>query len=399
MPQSLFVRLAMVGAVALAALWLLPYFRAETAATPHDVAATEAERVWPPRLDQRYPDLELTDTEGKPVRLSSFAGKVLLIEPIGVSCPACNAWAGAGAGGVDGFRGVAPQAGLPPIASSLHTSSGGIAIDDERLVYIQLLLYGMELSAPTRAEAQEWARHFPGAANRVVLFGGKDLVCQASYDLIPGFQVVDREFVLRGDATGHRPAQDLYRTVLPLLGNLVRAPVVSTLVLPALNAYGSIDDAYAAIPHRRTRMDFSRSPMAAEDKTYLAAAFAAAEAGIVLRVAALRAFNDKGGARASVLADMEQLGAHLAAGRPPPRLSEYHRLLAEALAQQRAVFVAWDRDGAAFTHARSLAGHPAVAASSQALHGAYQQLMQIFPAEDPGNRDAFFDYHCALDFL
>ncbi len=41
--------------------------------------------AWPPELGKPYPDLELVDQTGKKVRLSSFKGKVLLIEPIGMS--------------------------------------------------------------------------------------------------------------------------------------------------------------------------------------------------------------------------------------------------------------------------------------------------------------------------
>lgn len=39
----------------------------------------------------------------------------------------------------------------------------------------------------------------------VVLAGGKDMVNQASYDMIPGLQLIDKNFVLRYDASGHNP--------------------------------------------------------------------------------------------------------------------------------------------------------------------------------------------------
>jgi hypothetical protein len=40
---------------------------------------------WPPKCGERYPDLELLDHRGAPVRLSTYAGKLLLIEPIGMT--------------------------------------------------------------------------------------------------------------------------------------------------------------------------------------------------------------------------------------------------------------------------------------------------------------------------
>ena len=45
----------------------------------------ESGPVWPPSVGQMYPDLELKDHNGETVHLSSFRGKVLLIEPIGMT--------------------------------------------------------------------------------------------------------------------------------------------------------------------------------------------------------------------------------------------------------------------------------------------------------------------------
>ena len=40
---------------------------------------------WPPAAGETYPDVELMDHRGELVKLSSFKGKVLLIEPIGMT--------------------------------------------------------------------------------------------------------------------------------------------------------------------------------------------------------------------------------------------------------------------------------------------------------------------------
>ena len=37
--------------------------------------------------------------------------------------------------------------------------------------------------------------------------------------------------------------------------------------------------------------------------------------------------------------------------------------------------------------------------ASALLHQAYAELMQLYPGEATHNRDAFYDYLCALDFL
>lgn len=48
-------------------------------------AGGELAFAWPPVAGQPYPDLELRDFRGETVQLSSFRGKVLLIEPIGMT--------------------------------------------------------------------------------------------------------------------------------------------------------------------------------------------------------------------------------------------------------------------------------------------------------------------------
>lgn len=41
--------------------------------------------AWPPAVGETYPDLELRGLDGKRVALSSLMGRVLLIEPIGMT--------------------------------------------------------------------------------------------------------------------------------------------------------------------------------------------------------------------------------------------------------------------------------------------------------------------------
>jgi hypothetical protein len=39
--------------------------------------------------------------------------------------------------------------------------------------------------------------------------------------MIPGFQLIDRDFVLRYDASGHRPRHDLWRELMPAIPRLI----------------------------------------------------------------------------------------------------------------------------------------------------------------------------------
>jgi hypothetical protein len=175
---------------------------------------------WPPKLDKPYPDLELVDQAGQKVKLSSFKGRVILVETVGMNCSACQAFAGAHETGA--FEGVAPQKGLESI-EKLFAKHAGIPFDDSRFVFVQLLLYSMSMKAPTADDARRWAEHFgmERSGDRIVLAGEPWLLGTASYDLIPGFQLIDQHFVQRSDSTGHQPRHNLYTHLLPMVGKLV----------------------------------------------------------------------------------------------------------------------------------------------------------------------------------
>jgi hypothetical protein len=47
------------------------------------------------------------------------------------------------------------------------------------------------------------------------------MATKASRDLIPGFQMIDKHFILRSDSTGPSPADDLYSKLLPQIRMLL----------------------------------------------------------------------------------------------------------------------------------------------------------------------------------
>ena len=189
-----------------------------------DMALTVAGKppIWPPQKHRTYPDLELIDQDGEVTRLSDFRGRVILVEPVGIPCEACVAYSGGQH--VGAFEGVEPQEGLQSIAEYAQ-EYGGIPLDDSRIVHVQLLLFNHALDAPSEEEAQRWARHFnlDRSQNKLVLVGTPSMATKASRNLIPGFQLIDRDFILRADSTGTAPQDDLYSDLLPMLGRIVES--------------------------------------------------------------------------------------------------------------------------------------------------------------------------------
>ncbi len=193
-----------------------PSFSAST------VSTSAPTHIWPPRVGEPYPDLKLRTPQGDRVALSTYKGKVLLIEPIGMDCPACNAFAGANRPGSKGFQGAQSQKGLPSASELLRDYSGGISLDDPRLVFVHLLLYKPGRQGPPSLEtARLWEKHFAEARKAIVLVGEDYLIGPASYAMVPGFQLVDSDFVLRFDGAGHHPRHDIYRELFPAMPSLI----------------------------------------------------------------------------------------------------------------------------------------------------------------------------------
>ncbi len=94
---------------------------------------------------------------------------------------------------------------------------GGFSLADDELVFVHLLLYGLDMKAPSVADARRWAEHYgiEGRENHIVLVGDPAMLGSATLALVPGLQAVDRDFVLRLDAAGKSPAHDLWTELLP----------------------------------------------------------------------------------------------------------------------------------------------------------------------------------------
>jgi hypothetical protein len=183
---------------------------------------------WPPVADQRYPDMNLEDGDGNMVRLSNFAGKVILVELVAIPCEGCQAFAGGNRLG--GFEGMKVQSGLGSIHDYAKRYAKVQLGETEGVVFVQLILFGKDIGQPTREETRGWAEHFGmhRNANLIVLRGDASMVNRTSFKMIPGFHLIDRNFQLVSDSCGHNPKDDLYKDLLPMLGKLSREPVRST---------------------------------------------------------------------------------------------------------------------------------------------------------------------------
>ncbi len=193
--------------------------------TAHQVQAQNVRDIknWPPVLGQKYPDLALYDQDGKVFKLSQFKGKVIILEPVGMNCPACQAFSGAKKYGP--FKNNPVQKGVSSFHDIFRHYTPQTKNTHSEIIFVQILLYDMKLEAPDKEDARAWAEHFhlSKANNHYVSVSPYDLRNHHSFKMIPGFQLIDKDFILRIDSTGHRPKHSLYYDLLPALKNLTQS--------------------------------------------------------------------------------------------------------------------------------------------------------------------------------
>ena len=182
-------------------------------------------------------------------------------------------------------------------------------------------------------------------------------------------------------------------------GHSKSLPTIATA--PTLDLDLSVDAAYAAIPHRRTAMNFAASNMPEQERRFLEVAFHLIDQAIRLRVSAYQKFSRGEFRDSQSISDMDRLVDYLQNTEAPDNLSNYQARLIQALSDQRAFFEEWENQGEQFQYGspQTIGTHPKVQSASTALREAYGILMEKYPTEGNSNKEAFFDYHCALDFL
>jgi hypothetical protein len=168
--------------------------------------------------------------------------------------------------------------------------------------------------------------------------------------------------------------------------------------VPPVTSPLSVDEAYAQIPHRRTRLDPADPALEPAAAAQLRAVFARMDDGVRVRVHGLGACRTGQCATAGAVAARELRGlARAVEADPAPtdELRAHAGEVAEALRLQAAAFeAAAQGEGAA-----GLLRSAPVRQASGKLRAAWRRLERGYPAVSKANHDAFFDHHCALDFL
>ena len=169
--------------------------------------------------------------------------------------------------------------------------------------------------------------------------------------------------------------------------------IFSSLLFSNSAVWGmGVDEAYRAIPHQRTVFNSSRSNIDLVERHYLTIFFSLIDKAVVARVEGVRAIRagkePNMGVYRSILVDLDALSV-------PGRLRAAQGFVREAISDQGEALQRWSRNPSLLSN---IAGDPSVASASNKLHRAYSELMRLYPSESKMNKQAFFDYLCALDY-
>ncbi len=165
-----------------------------------------------------------------------------------------------------------------------------------------------------------------------------------------------------------------------------------TIVLTALMGIAapvfalSVEEAYRLIPHQQTVFQPTSARMATPERTYLIAFFGAIDQAIVAKVSS-RMNTSVAHAYAPVWQAWGELN-------PPAALKATQDRVKAAIVDQQAFLLEMERNQTNWNM-----NHPKVRSASGNLQRAYGDLMRIYPNENATNKQAFFDYLCALDFI
>ena len=184
------------------------------------VTTVYAEQFWPPQVGRTFPNIEFIDQNGNSFQMSELYDSVVLIEYIGMTCAACQAFSGAHE--VGSLKNVKPQSGLSSI-KELFPKYTGLSLEDNRIEFVQILLYSMTMDSPTPAHASNWASHFGFNRynNEIIVVPKMDSRGKGSFNLIPGFQLLDKNHIVQKDITGHNPRHSLHKELLPFINKLL----------------------------------------------------------------------------------------------------------------------------------------------------------------------------------
>lgn len=179
---------------------------------------------WPPHMNSEYPDFEVIDQEGNQFKVSTLKGKVILIEMIDMMNPVSLSYNGAKEHGLIGkAESFDEYEDSLPIAIK-ENGTGSFVLPNPEVIVLKLIIYNQDGTQPNSLDAENWANYYrlTKEDNYIVAVPVKDFRGDESKKIVPGYQLIDRDFNLRVDAAGPAPKHNFKMSLIPHIGKLAR---------------------------------------------------------------------------------------------------------------------------------------------------------------------------------
>ena len=175
---------------------------------------------WPPKCGRQFPRFDLFDHAGSRFSFDDLRGKPTVIEFISMTCAACQAFAGGNEFGP--YGGLASQPDLLSFEKYFEQYTGFDLYSGE-VNYVVVVVYNDKLQSPTARDLYNWRNHFHMQhRDNAFIVSSSELASKESFEMIPGFMLLDRDQTVIFDSTGHKPKHNLYSELLPGVKDLLR---------------------------------------------------------------------------------------------------------------------------------------------------------------------------------
>ncbi|MCB1682222.1 MAG: hypothetical protein KDI61_05115 [Alphaproteobacteria bacterium] len=183
-------------------------------------------KPWPPAMNEPYPDLSLIDAGGQALKLSDLQGKVIVVEFIDMTSPISQSYSGAKEKGVYGDTSKTFDETYSSFEDTVSKElQDQLTLPNPDLVIVKIIIYNEKGEQANPNDAEGWANHFGfiRANNYIVCVPEKDIRHRTTSKLIPGFQLIDKDFNLRVDSAGLKPKHSLQFSLVTMIPTLLEA--------------------------------------------------------------------------------------------------------------------------------------------------------------------------------
>ncbi len=179
---------------------------------------------WPPKMNKPYPEIELIDQDGKEFKISDLKGKVIVLSFLDMSSPVSQAQSGALLSGAYGLTQELDKT-VDTFDDALRKAIDvDFSLPNEDVIEVSVIVYTQDGGQASVDDAKNWADHFNLSKDNgeIVAVPKKDIRGEESDKIINGFQLIDKNNILRVDSSGPEPKHNLRMTLVPLLPKLLR---------------------------------------------------------------------------------------------------------------------------------------------------------------------------------